>query len=293
MAEGVLESESVRPLPLTKEAIMSLNNHSVTFEHARSLFLPLKTIARISGDVYIPRGVSAPALDNDILWEFQPKKMDGVLSQAQEMLCNAWRGTCSPNVECGMENLLPYAFVFVPPTNNYSLKAEGTSAESIATISKVNIVKRRMEAAYETLQLSSIVDVFSSNDLPRVAETLANIRHCLTAFVEGSVFEDVKCKDVVELERIRLELEEIPLYLVDDNVSQKAGNDGLRCYPSTDTLTGHGLSDVSIFKGCGPVMLDFSPESYAVIWQLPPQTCYLSREFYKYTNVIQTLKGGF
>ncbi|PWA71575.1 V-type proton ATPase catalytic subunit A [Artemisia annua] len=157
---------------------------------------PLKTIARISGDVYIPRGVSAPALDNDILWEFQPKKvgsltqcnlpllkpkrsqvMDGVLSQAQEMLCNAWRGTCSPNVECGMENLLPYAFVFGPPTNNYSLKAEGTSAESIATISKVNIVKRRMEAAYETLQ--------------------------------GSVFEDVKCKDVVEFERIRLELEEI------------------------------------------------------------------------------------
>ncbi|XP_021805931.1 V-type proton ATPase catalytic subunit A [Prunus avium] len=36
---------------------------------------PLKTIARISGDVYIPRGVSVPALDKDILWEFQPKKI--------------------------------------------------------------------------------------------------------------------------------------------------------------------------------------------------------------------------
>ncbi|PWA91071.1 vacuolar H+-ATPase catalytic subunit [Artemisia annua] len=142
---------------------------------------PLKTIARISGDVYIPRGVSAPTLDNDILWEFQHKKvgslthcnlpllkpkrsqvMDGVLSQAQEMLCNAWRGTCV----------------------------------------------RKLGAA-DLTQLSSIVDIFSSNDLPRVAETLANMRHCLTAFVEGSVFEDVKCKDVVELERIRLELEEI------------------------------------------------------------------------------------
>ncbi|KAM5575071.1 hypothetical protein ABKV19_014152, partial [Rosa sericea] len=36
---------------------------------------PLKTIAKISGDVYIPRGVSVPALDKDILWEFQPKKI--------------------------------------------------------------------------------------------------------------------------------------------------------------------------------------------------------------------------
>lgn len=36
---------------------------------------PLKTIARTSGDVYIPRGVSVPALDKDVLWEFQPKKL--------------------------------------------------------------------------------------------------------------------------------------------------------------------------------------------------------------------------
>ncbi|XVE89291.1 hypothetical protein DITRI_Ditri19aG0190800 [Diplodiscus trichospermus] len=36
---------------------------------------PLKTIAKISGDVYIPRGVSVPALDKDILWDFQPKKI--------------------------------------------------------------------------------------------------------------------------------------------------------------------------------------------------------------------------
>ncbi|GJY21941.1 V-type proton ATPase catalytic subunit A [Tanacetum coccineum] len=39
---------------------------------------PLKTIARISQDVYIPRGVSVPALDKDILWEFQPKKIGKV-----------------------------------------------------------------------------------------------------------------------------------------------------------------------------------------------------------------------
>ncbi|XP_062223940.1 V-type proton ATPase catalytic subunit A isoform X2 [Phragmites australis] len=36
---------------------------------------PLKTIAIKSGDVYIPRGVSVPALDKDVLWEFQPKKL--------------------------------------------------------------------------------------------------------------------------------------------------------------------------------------------------------------------------
>lgn len=36
---------------------------------------PLKTIAKLSGDVYIPRGVSVPALDKDTLWEFQPNKL--------------------------------------------------------------------------------------------------------------------------------------------------------------------------------------------------------------------------
>ncbi|XP_024968797.1 V-type proton ATPase catalytic subunit A-like [Cynara cardunculus var. scolymus] len=45
---------------------------------------PLKTIAKRSGDVYIPRGVSVPALDKDILWEFQPKKLgDYTLSSIQ------------------------------------------------------------------------------------------------------------------------------------------------------------------------------------------------------------------
>ncbi|XP_074564337.1 V-type proton ATPase catalytic subunit A-like isoform X2 [Curcuma longa] len=36
---------------------------------------PLKTIAIKSGDVYIPRGVSVPALDKDTLWEFEPGKL--------------------------------------------------------------------------------------------------------------------------------------------------------------------------------------------------------------------------
>lgn len=32
-------------------------------------------------------------------------------------------------------------------------QAEGSSAESVATLAKVDTVKRRMEAAYETLQV--------------------------------------------------------------------------------------------------------------------------------------------
>lgn len=79
-------------------------------------------------------------------------------------------------------------------------KAEGSSAESIATIAKVDTVKRRMEAAYETLQdaagltqLSSTVeDVFASGDLPRAAETLANMRHCLSAVGEVAEFANVR-----------------------------------------------------------------------------------------------------
>ncbi|KAG6600174.1 Conserved oligomeric Golgi complex subunit 7, partial [Cucurbita argyrosperma subsp. sororia] len=79
-------------------------------------------------------------------------------------------------------------------------KAEGSSAESIAALARVDTVKQRMEAAYETLQdaaglaqLSSTVeDVFASGDLPRAAETLANMRHCLSAVGEVAEFANVR-----------------------------------------------------------------------------------------------------
>ncbi|WOK98056.1 embryo yellow protein [Canna indica] len=79
-------------------------------------------------------------------------------------------------------------------------KAEGTSAESIAAIAKIDIVKQRMEAAYETLQdaagltqlSASVEDVFASGDLPRAAETLANMRHCLSAVGEVAEFANVR-----------------------------------------------------------------------------------------------------
>ncbi|KAK6936301.1 Conserved oligomeric Golgi complex subunit 7 [Dillenia turbinata] len=79
-------------------------------------------------------------------------------------------------------------------------KAEGSSAESVVVLAKVDIVKQRMEVAYETLQdaagltqLSSTVeDVFASGDLPRTAETLANMRHCLSAVGEVAEFANVR-----------------------------------------------------------------------------------------------------
>ncbi|GLT39805.1 hypothetical protein SLA2020_139750 [Shorea laevis] len=79
-------------------------------------------------------------------------------------------------------------------------KAEGSSAESIAALAKVDTVKQRMEAAYETLQdaagltqLSATVeDVFASGDLPRAAETLANMRHCLSAVGEVAEFANIR-----------------------------------------------------------------------------------------------------
>jgi V-type H+-transporting ATPase subunit A len=47
----------------------------MTFFPFYTLQRPLKTIAIKSGDVYIPRGVSVPALDKDQLWDFEPKKL--------------------------------------------------------------------------------------------------------------------------------------------------------------------------------------------------------------------------
>ncbi|XVF08464.1 hypothetical protein REPUB_Repub07fG0005500 [Reevesia pubescens] len=79
-------------------------------------------------------------------------------------------------------------------------KAEGSSAGSIAALAKVDTVKQRMEAAYETLQhaagltqLSATVeDVFASGDLPRAAETLANMTHCLSAVGEVAEFANIR-----------------------------------------------------------------------------------------------------
>ncbi|KAJ3690975.1 hypothetical protein LUZ61_020139 [Rhynchospora tenuis] len=79
-------------------------------------------------------------------------------------------------------------------------QAEGSSAESIAALAKIDTVKRRMESAYTTLQdaagltklSASVEDVFASGDLPRAAETLATMRHCLSAVGEVAEFANVR-----------------------------------------------------------------------------------------------------
>ncbi|KAL6007844.1 Golgi transport complex subunit 7 [Asimina triloba] len=79
-------------------------------------------------------------------------------------------------------------------------KAEGSSAESIAALAKVDTVKQRMEAAYKTLQdaagltqlSASVEDVFASGDLPHAADTLANMRHCLSAVGEVAEFANIR-----------------------------------------------------------------------------------------------------
>lgn len=79
-------------------------------------------------------------------------------------------------------------------------KAEGSSAESVAALARVDRVKQRMEAAFQTLKdaagltklSASVEDVFSSGDLAQAAETLANMRHCLSVVGEVSEFANVK-----------------------------------------------------------------------------------------------------
>ncbi|KAL3694263.1 hypothetical protein R1sor_007914 [Riccia sorocarpa] len=79
-------------------------------------------------------------------------------------------------------------------------QADGTSAESVAALARVDVVKQRMEAAHETLQdaaglaklSASVEEVFASGDLPRAAETLASMRRCLAVVGEVPEFANVK-----------------------------------------------------------------------------------------------------
>lgn len=47
---------------------------------------PLKTIAKISGDVFIPRGVDVHALDGTKTWEFNPTKIKARAAPPPEIL---------------------------------------------------------------------------------------------------------------------------------------------------------------------------------------------------------------
>ncbi|TVU08484.1 hypothetical protein EJB05_41889 [Eragrostis curvula] len=89
-------------------------------------------------------------------------------------------------------------------------QAEGSSAESITALARIDTVKQRMEAAYATLQdaaglaqlSQSVEDVFSSGNLPKAAETLATMRHCLSAVGEVAEFANVRKQLEVLEERL-------------------------------------------------------------------------------------------
>ncbi|KAL0319545.1 UNVERIFIED_CONTAM: V-type proton ATPase catalytic subunit A [Sesamum angustifolium] len=83
---------------------------------------PLKTIAIKSGDVYIPRGVSVPALDKDTLWEFQPKKIgEGDLLTGGDLYATVFENSLMQHHVA----LPPDAMgkvTYVAPAGQYSLK---------------------------------------------------------------------------------------------------------------------------------------------------------------------------
>lgn len=68
--------------------------------------------------------------------------------------------------------------------SNRQIVTEVLLKKSVGTVSNYE-----QDAAGLTQLSSTVEDVFASGDLPRVAETLANMRHCLSAVGE------VICKD--------------------------------------------------------------------------------------------------
>nr|AHA83579.1 V-type proton ATPase subunit A [Hevea brasiliensis] len=83
---------------------------------------PLKTIAKRSGDVYIPRGVSVPALDKDTPWEFQPKKIgEGDLVTGGDLYATVFENSLMQHHVA----LPPDAMgkiTYIAPPGQYSLK---------------------------------------------------------------------------------------------------------------------------------------------------------------------------
>ncbi|GBG80986.1 hypothetical protein CBR_g31542 [Chara braunii] len=86
-------------------------------------------------------------------------------------------------------------------------KAEGKSAQSVSRLAQIDGVKQRMATARDTLQdaaglaqlSASVEEVFASGDLPRVAETLGQMRRCLAVVGQVPEFTAVKLQ-LVSLE---------------------------------------------------------------------------------------------
>ncbi|KAK4719082.1 hypothetical protein R3W88_017420 [Solanum pinnatisectum] len=83
---------------------------------------PLKTIAKRSGDVYIPRGVSVPALDKDILWEFEPKKIgEGDILTGGDLYANVFENSLMEH-QVALPPDAMGKITYIAPAGHYSLK---------------------------------------------------------------------------------------------------------------------------------------------------------------------------
>ncbi|KAK8572680.1 hypothetical protein V6N12_028727 [Hibiscus sabdariffa] len=112
-----LEGDSAT-IQVYEETAGLMVNDPVLRTHKR----PLKTIAKRSGDVYIPRGVSVPALDKDVLWEFQPKKIgEGDLLTGGDLYATVFENSLMQHHVA----LPPDAMgkiTYIAPPGQYSLK---------------------------------------------------------------------------------------------------------------------------------------------------------------------------
>ncbi|GJP34587.1 hypothetical protein CLOM_g19015 [Closterium sp. NIES-68] len=83
---------------------------------------PLKTIAIRSGNVYIPRGVAVPALDKDILWEFQPRALNvGDILAGGDIFGTVIENSLMTQKICAPPKAMGKV-TFVAPPGQYSLK---------------------------------------------------------------------------------------------------------------------------------------------------------------------------
>ncbi|CAI5475398.1 unnamed protein product [Closterium sp. Yama58-4] len=83
---------------------------------------PLKTIALRSGNVYIPRGVAVPALDKDILWEFQPRALNvGDIIAGGDIFGTVIENSLMTQKICAPPKAMGKV-TYVAPPGQYSLK---------------------------------------------------------------------------------------------------------------------------------------------------------------------------
>ncbi|XP_048617543.1 V-type proton ATPase catalytic subunit A-like isoform X2 [Brassica napus] len=112
---------------------------------------PLKTIAKRSGDVYIPRGVSVPALDKDCLWEFQPNDfVEGDTITGGDLYATVFENTLMTHRVA----LPPDAMgkiTYLAPAGQYSLKDTVLELEFQGVKKSYTMLQRVLDALFPSV----------------------------------------------------------------------------------------------------------------------------------------------